>query len=69
MLHVGGACTGCPLHVTLGKKPQVFATTRLSQALSSSTPEMVPHWFDALQVAFERVPWQVAAVLHTGAVL
>jgi hypothetical protein len=56
VLQVGGVCTGCPLQETLGKKPHELATTKVLQALSSSTPGCVPHWLVAPQVAALRVP-------------
>mgnify|MGYP007104986650 CR=1 FL=1 len=59
-----GTWSDVPTQVTLGKKPHVLAVVRLPQPVSSATPVCVPHWKDALHVASERVPWQVAAVLQ-----
>jgi len=48
-----------PVQNTEVKKPQVFASTELSQALSSGTPERVAQRFIS-QMISPRVPWQPA---------
>ena len=65
--HEGAVCAAVPSHFTGVKQPHSFAVVPVPHAVSSSA-EFVPH-LNVEHAGSPRVPWQLVASAHVGAVV